>query len=115
MKNFVLSLICLLTITYTTSSVSPDTLIQETETIEGTYKGCDEEGYSFIVDYKNGESDIIVFQGVVKEALVKHNLKDIALIGKKFKVTYLVEMEADENDESDIETYTILTLKKVKK
>lgn len=82
-------------------------------TVIATFGGYDELGYNFsFINEEEEEEEIITFESISESLLKKYNLKDEAFIGKKFKITYTIEIS--ENDEYDTETYILKDIKESK-
>jgi hypothetical protein len=87
----------------------------DTETFEGIYDGQEEYGYNFIGSDDDGEYTM-TFQDIDESLLKSFDLESEMLIGTKFKVTYTITIEVEKDEdgyEDEIETYTIIALKKL--
>lgn len=89
--------------------------VNSTETFEGIYDGHEDYGYNFIGIDDDGEYTM-TFQEIEESLLESFDLDSESLIGTKFKVTYTITVEVEKDDdgyEDEIETYTIISLKKL--
>ena len=88
--------------------------LQETTIFEGVYDGKEDYGYNFIGTEGDDDSEYtMTFQKVNAELLKSFDLNSDALIGTKFKVTYIIKIETtkDEDGYEDVnEIYTITGL-----
>lgn len=95
---------------FTTLKTNNNTNSNKT-TVIATFGGYDELGYNFSF-INEEEEQVITFESISESLLKKYNLKDEAFIGKKFKITYTIEIS--ENDEYDTETYILKDIKESK-
>lgn len=89
---------------------------QDTETFEGTFDSHESYGYDFIGVDEDDIEYTMTFHKIDKKLLDSFNLNSDTLVGERFLVTYQVTTETikDEDDyEEDIDTYTIVGLKKL--
>lgn len=94
---------------------SMNTVYNSTEIFEGIYDGQEDYGYNFIGIDDEGEYTM-TFQEIDESLLKSFDLASDMLIGTKFKVTYTITVEVEKDDdgyEDEIETYTIIDLKKL--
>lgn len=87
-----------------------------TETFEGIYDGQEDYGYNFIGVDEDDEEYTMTFQEVDKSLLKAFDLQSEKLIGTKFMVSYTITTETlkdEDGYEDEIETYTIVALKKL--
>lgn len=98
MKTIVL--ICMMTL----FSVNNNTV--GLEVIDANYQGYDGEYYTF----KDSSGIPWEFDRIAPEAIEMFDLSDEKYINKRFKITYEVLSELDENDD-EIEVYQIKQLK----
>jgi hypothetical protein len=92
------------------------TTVNSTEIFEGIYDGQEDYGYNFIGVDEEDQEYTMTFQEVDKSLLKSFDLQSEKLIGTKFMVTYTIstKVEKDEDGyEDEIETYTIISLKKI--
>lgn len=90
--------------------------LNSTETFEGIYDGQEDYGYNFIGIDEEDEEYTMTFQEVDKSLLKSFDLQSEKLVGTKFMVTYTVSVEIlkdEDGFEDEIETYTIVALKKL--
>ena len=90
--------------------------LNNTEIFEGVYDGQEDYGYNFIGINEDDEEYTMTFQQVDKSLLKSFDLQSEQLVGTKFMVTYTIEIEIlkdDDGFEDEIETYTIIDLKKI--
>lgn len=90
--------------------------VQETAMFEGTYDGQEDYGYNFIGADDEGEEYTMTFQEIDDKVLKSFNLGSDEFIGTKFMVTYNTTTETIKDEdgyEEDIETLTIISLKKL--
>jgi len=90
--------------------------VQDTTTFEGTFDGHEDYGYNFIGIDEDDEEYTMTFQEIDKTLLETYNLNSEDLIGTKFSVIYTSKTETVKDEdgyEEDIETLTIVGLKKL--
>lgn len=90
---------------------------QDTMTFEGVYDSKEDYGYNFIgISEEEKEEYMMTFQEVEESALKSFDLNSEKFYGAKFLVTYTVQTETVKDEdgyEEDLETYTIVALKKL--
>ncbi|WP_040247405.1 hypothetical protein [Psychroserpens mesophilus] len=97
-------------------SFSSFATLNSTEVFEGIYDGQEDYGYNFIGIDEDDEEYTMTFQEVDKSLLKSFDLQSEKLVGTKFMVTYTITTETlkdDDGYEDEIETYTIVALKKL--
>ncbi|MCK0130402.1 hypothetical protein MWU59_02710 [Flavobacteriaceae bacterium F08102] len=84
--------------------------LQDIIKVKATFDEYDEGIYSFTDEDERS----YLFQRIDSVASKKYDLTDIKYVDKKFKVSYRMETESDENDET-YEIYAIMDLKLIEK
>jgi hypothetical protein len=90
--------------------------VQEKLTFEGVYDGKEDYGYNFMGVNSDGDEYTMTFQNIEEGVLKSVNLNSDQLIGTKFSVTYTTKIEKVKDEdgyEEDIETNTIVAIKKL--
>lgn len=90
--------------------------LNSTEIFEGVYDGKEDYGYNFIGIDEDEEEYTMTFQEIDKSLLKSFDLQSENLVGTKFMVTYTITTETlkdEDGFEDEIETYTIVALKKL--
>lgn len=107
-----ISLICLtLTLVFTaTKTYAQNT--ENTKIIVGVFDGFDEEdGYMFTINTTEDDSEeVMYFTDIDETVLENYNLKSTNFEGKKFEITYKINVFEDEDEEGYTETYETLTI-----
>lgn len=90
-----------------------DCVVQDTKVITAVYDGHEDYGYNFIAKNTNNDEYTITFQNINPEVLEAFDLNSGALVGSKFKITFITEIEvfADSDgyeDENEVNTITNL-------
>ncbi len=80
--------------------------MSQENTITATYDGLEEEIYYFTDEDGNTYS----FQSVEDAVLKSYDLSDESLVGRNFKVTYIIEEELDGDTDETYENYVITGL-----
>ncbi|WOD44506.1 hypothetical protein [Hwangdonia lutea] len=110
MKNYLLVLVSIFTLSFTTVTNAQDEI-----TATAVYNGFNGESYSFTTVVKENEkAKTIEFSDVSAEILKQFDLKSDAIKGEHFFITYVVETETttnDEGEEEDVEVYVLKTIK----
>jgi len=89
---------------------------QDTETFEGTFDSHESYGYDFIGADEDDIEYTMTFQEIDEKLLNTFDLDSGTLVGVKFLVTYQITVETlkdADGYEEDIDTYTIVALKKL--
>ncbi|WP_046745132.1 hypothetical protein [Kordia zhangzhouensis] len=87
---------------------------EEPVVITATFTGMDDTLFVFTYMDNDGEESDIVFDKLAPEVKKAFNLADKSFVGKKFKVTYITENVADDDDEDMlISIRTIISLEKI--
>ncbi len=90
--------------------------VQDTLTFEGTFDGHEDYGYNFIGIDEDDEEFTMTFHEMDEALLEFYDLDSDDLVGTKFMVTYTSKTETVKDDDGydeDIETLTIVALKKL--
>ena len=98
MKTIVL--ICMITLFNVTNNIT------STEVIDANFQGYDGEYYNF----KDSSGIPWEFDRISPEALEMYDLSDEKYLNKRFKITYQILSELDDNDD-EVEIYQIKQLK----
>lgn len=80
--------------------------MSQENTITATYDGLEVDIYYFTDDDGNTYS----FQGVEDAVLKSYNLSDESLVGRNFKVIYIIKKELDGDTDDTYENYIITGL-----
>lgn len=78
---------------------------QETTTVVATFDSYQDGTYYFSVE----DREPYGFETIQEQASLKYDLTGSEFLGKKFKVTYIIEIETDEEDE-EYDSYIITDL-----
>ena len=95
-------------------SLNVATAQNDSQTITGTFEGYEGDAYSFAYIDEYGDEDSMFFTKITPEVLKSFDLKSSKLVGKKFQISYTIEVisETDEDgDTYEIEEKTITSLK----
>ena len=79
-------------------------------TLIGVYDGHEDYGYNFIITDEEGDERMITFQNVSESVSKAFDLASESLIGKKFEVTYISEMDMVKDEDGYEEEVEILTI-----
>ena len=85
---------------------------QDSKTVEAVYNGNDENGYNF----KDSESNSLLFQNIDDAVLSEFNLSTQDLVGVSYNVTYTTKTEVVkdlEGNDLETEVHTITKLEKL--
>lgn len=86
---------------FTISGLNITVAQENSQTITGTFEGYEGDAYSFAFIDEYGDEDSMFFSKIKPEVLKSFDLKSSKLIGKKFQVTYAIEIISETDEDGD--------------
>ncbi|TYP98878.1 hypothetical protein C7447_102196 [Tenacibaculum adriaticum] len=99
-----------LLLTFVSFTTKKETIQNDPITIEATFDGFDEDGFSFSFTNDDDENETIIFETISSDLLKKYDLKSDELIGEEFELTYKTQAP---NDEDSDPTFVLMAIKKI--